>query len=114
MFGLKKLFGQYALINTYVDQLSIKIAGLTSRVEQLESTSRELVENASHNNHDLSIQSTENVKSFCELATKLLKLEEKVNCIENRSKPGRKPKVKEEVVVEKKSKPEKKVGKAKR
>ena len=100
MFGLNKLKNEMLILENAYRNDSITLKGLVARVEQLEITSKELVENVSQNNYDLSLQTKEDIKSFCELGEVMANLKEKVFKIEKRSKPGRKPKGAE--MVEKK------------
>ena len=92
MFGLKRLHNEVLKLQNVYENNSIALKGLIARVEQLEATSRELMQDRIEMKHDIEGESNENITSFSKLGESILMLEEKIERIEKRSKPGRKPK----------------------
>ena len=92
MFGLKKLKNEILKLKTAYENDSIALKGLMTRVEQIENSNREIFQDWIEIKHDIEGEKNVTMKTLCTLGNNLCNLEEKVERIEKRSKPGRKPK----------------------
>lgn len=94
MFGLKKL--QMEVHKLKCENLKIResLGSFKEDVKALRENLNTLDKNQIEWQKDVEGQNNESIRSFCDLGTSLSKLEQKVQKIESRSKPGRKPKAK--------------------